>query len=313
MADTLLTIDGGGTKTSAAMCDRHGNIVAFAEGAGCNPQDNPHWENNLTGVIKAIASQAGAPAFSVIGMPGYSEIPVIDEQIQGFLDENLSGPREVLNDVELAYHSAFPSGGGVLLLAGTGSMAMKIDPGSRVRVGGWGHVLGDEGSAHWVGLHALQHLTQVVDGRAAACTFSIGLARHLGVSIENANTDLLGWLGARTHPRSDIAGLSKVVDELANSGAPKAVQLLESAAAALANLVKTAHGESAEPLAWAQAGSMFESRTIQDETTRLLDSPASAPAFSILQGGLWRAAHKAGWAPDERFAHTLKIIKKDGL
>lgn len=311
MAEYLLSIDGGGTKTQAVVCDHNGCVIAKASGHGCNPQDNAGWAANLRDTIAAVLVQTGKPRFSIVGMPGYDEVPDIDLAIQEFMRPLLGNDCLIINDVELACRSAFPAGGGVLLLAGTGSMAMKVTTTTQARVGGWGDMIGDEGSAYWIGQRVLQGLSRAIDERDMPDEFTKHIADHIGVHLKAGSTELLEWLHTQEHPRSQIAALASKVDELAEINDPRAVQTMKDAAAELANLATTAHHDGSAPLIWAFAGSVFRSETLRKEVTRLLGRSPTPPTFDILSGGLWLAAQKAGWNPDEKFAENLRKPIKD--
>lgn len=310
MAEYLLCVDGGGTKTQAAMCNRVGQVLSVSVGHGCNPQDNKKWADNLIRTIQGALGASGKPEFSVVGMPGYDEVPTIDRDVRTLLKNILGDITLIINDVELACRSAFPEGSGVLLLAGTGSMAMQTTTVGQTRIGGWGNLIGDEGSGFWIGRRALQSLSRAMDGRDAPDAFTRQIATHIGVPIKANGTELLEWLHGLHHPRSQIAALASEIDQMAKAGEPRAIQALKDAATALAHLATTAHGDLTKPMIWAFAGSVFNSRILRKETIRQLGCEPTQPAFDILSGGLWLAAQKAQWKPDAEFAAKLKSTMK---
>lgn len=311
MVDSLLLcIDGGGSKTQAAICDRGGRVQNLVTGQGCNPQDNAKWAANLEGVIETALHEFGQPEYSIVGMPGYAEVSTIDQEI-GALVSNVFGENcLIMNDVELACRSAFPDRAGVLLLAGTGSMAMQTTSKGLSRVGGWGDLIGDEGSGYWIGRRALQCLSHAMDGREEPDAFTRSIAQFIDVTAATNATDLLGWMHGLQHPRSQIAALASEIDRMALAGEPRAVKALKDAATALANLVTTAHGNQPGPLVWACAGSALKSQILRKEITRILGCDPTEPTFDILSGGLWLAAILAKWNPDADFADNLKSTMK---
>ena len=152
----VLAVDGGGTKTELALADRRGEVVFRAHGAGSNAMDNEGWREQLDTLFASASELLPFTAHAILGLPGFGEIRQIDALMRSAATELFPGPHHVMNDVELALDGAFLGRPGILVLAGTGSMAMaRDDQGHVVRVGGWGHFFGDEGSAFWIGRQAL--------------------------------------------------------------------------------------------------------------------------------------------------------------
>ena len=78
--------------------------------------------------------------------------PGIGRHGRDIVAEILPTPIEVVGDMLIALEAAFDSGPGVIVIAGTGSIAYgRNRQGTTVRAGGWGFAIGDEGSAHWIG------------------------------------------------------------------------------------------------------------------------------------------------------------------
>jgi len=123
----------------------------------------------------------------------------------------------------------------VLLLAGTGSIACGVTrTGEVVRAGGWGYLLGDEGSGYWLGIRALQAITQASDRRKEATRLTGRILDRLGL---HTPSDLIQWLYHGETPRTrDIAGLAPLVLATAADGDPIAIQIVESAVQELVRL-----------------------------------------------------------------------------
>jgi N-acetylglucosamine kinase-like BadF-type ATPase len=292
LVDVVAAVDGGGTKTAAAIADRDGWVTALSPGGGCNPQDNPDWEEALSAVLQRL----GTPVAAVVGLPGWGEVPAHDRAMAEVVTGWLAGA-VILNDVDLAWRGAFPDGDGVLILAGTGSMAMARG----VRVGGWGDLFGDEGSAFWIGQRALGEMARVIDGRSGARGFAEALGARLGCGL--AGFAPLDWAMGQAHPRSAVAGVAREVDEMAEAGDTVARAVLGAAAVELVTLGRTAAARAGLATAdWAAAGSVFRSRTVMAGVAAGMGRPAVAARFSALGGGLWAAAVDAGWQPDEAWA-----------
>jgi N-acetylglucosamine kinase-like BadF-type ATPase len=88
------------------------------------------------------------------------------EIVRRALAEIVPTPIDVVGDIQTALEAAFASGPGVIVIAGTGSIAYGRDQQGRIaRAGGWGFAIGDEGSAHWIGRAAVSAVLRAADPR----------------------------------------------------------------------------------------------------------------------------------------------------
>ncbi len=301
----VAAVDGGGTKTAAALADRRGEVRILLEAAGCNPQDGPGWDAVLREVLGRVLSNPGGVAAAVLGVPGFGEVPAHDAAVLALLREALPVAHEAINDVVLAHLGAFGGGEGVLVLSGTGSMAVARGPGGFARVGGWGDILGDEGSAGWIGREALTLAARALDGRAPG---SLGFARALCGQL-GAEGDFapLAWLMAQPGtPRAAVASVARHVDALAREGDEEAIRLMRAAAGELSLAARAAAERVglADGFRWVPAGGAFRSETLTRAVTEALGAP-SAPRLTALGGGLLHAAEMAGWAVDGAWAAAV--------
>ncbi|CAM3599371.1 N-acetylglucosamine kinase [Deinococcus frigens] len=215
----VLGLDGGGSKTALAYVSGAGEVVGPFYAPGINPFDRPEWE----AVLRAFLTGHPAPgplARAALGLPGYGESPAFSARQTAVCTELLpTCPHSVMNDVEAAFTGAFTGGPGVLLLAGTGSMAWADDGANQLRVGGWGEGFGDEGSAYWTGRRALGLASQALDGRHADADFAQALLTPV-LGGPPTQPDLLMWYYGQAHVRSAVATLARSVDDLAGDGQP---------------------------------------------------------------------------------------------
>lgn len=293
----VMGIDGGGTKTLLCLADRDGNVTQHVRGAGSSAMDNPDWLTNLRALLTGIPDAE----FAVLAMGSYHEVAEIDVVVDTGVKELLPDtPHEIENDVFMAREAAFPGRPGIVLIAGTGSMAVAGDGKDKlVRTGGWGHIIGDEGSAYWLGREALSLATQAIDGRLSAKPFADGMLDALG---EDASVGgVLGWLGRIGHQRSEIAALAEAVSTLAQGGDPTAQGLLEAAIDHLSR-----HIDAARRLAglgadapWCAFGGVTRNPAIIDGLATRQGRPMSPPALPPVGGALHRAALRAGWDIDD--------------
>jgi glucosamine kinase len=128
-------------------------------------------------------------------------------------------------DVEAAFEDAFGTGPGILLLSGTGSIAYARAPrGNQGRVGGWGSLLGDEGSGYAIGVEAMKRIARSVDGRAPGTVLRERILGSLGLADPE---ELITW--SSTASRAAIAGLVPEVQAAAAAGDAVAGEILVKA------------------------------------------------------------------------------------
>ncbi|MBV1833599.1 N-acetylglucosamine kinase [Novacetimonas pomaceti] len=311
----ILALDSGGTKTLLLVVDRNANIVSARRGTGSNPFDQPRWREVLAELLADVPAHVAGAAF---GLAGYGESVTITARQDAAVHEILGLPTDryiVRNDVEMACTGAFAGAPGVLILSGTGSMAWAMDEtGRNLRVGGWGPLFGDEGSAFWIGREALSLLTQALDGRDGdAHPFIAPMCRsmNLPTSPAAAGAALLEWYGGLSHERSAVAALAHGVCEMAMNGNEQACRILDRAARHLARHVTVARrGLSRPELPWSHTGGTFNNPYLRQAMTRLCGQP-QPPRLPPIGGGILRAARQAGWATDAPWTDHLASALKD--
>lgn len=308
MSDYVLGLDGGGTKTVLALADRTGHVVFHARGAGIGPLENSQWQETLRALMQRAADYASRIAYASLGMPSYGEMPAVSAAQDAAAAAVSSFPHCVLNDVHTAFEGAFTGRAGVLLLAGTGSMVWAEDAsGRQIRVGGWGHGFGDEGSAFWIGQAAITGLSHCLDGRGQDHDFADAMAGLLGLPVDKRAGALAEWYYGGADPRVKVAALARAVDGLAESGNATAKTILIQAAIYLSLHVRAAwRGLPSLPEGvWSGVGSTMNSRHVSRHLERLLETPPMAPSLPPVGGALWRAAIHAGWPVDAAWIDQL--------
>lgn len=227
-------VDGGGTHTRAVVVDRAGRVLGRAEGGGSVVRvDAPaRAARAVIDTVRSAAKVADAelPATTLwagLAGAGSREARVtVERELAG---AGLAEDVIVGTDVEAAFQDAFGDGPGVLLIAGTGSIAWARDAeGETERVGGWGDRLGDEGSGFSIGLEALRSVARAEDGRGEATRLHGAVLEELGLSDP---ADLVAW--AATASKAQVAGLVPVVAAAAREGDAVAAHILDRAVAEL--------------------------------------------------------------------------------
>jgi len=307
----VLGLDGGGTKTLIALADRTGAVVRLVSGASLDPTAAADWPARLSSQISDVTEGQGAPAAAVFGLSFHDEIKAFTAQQEEVAARLLPASRVIVdNDVRIAFDGAFASGGGVLLLAGTGSMVWASrneadDP--HHRIGGWGDAFGDEGSAYWIGRESLSLASRALDGRRAdANEFAQGVLAELSISGDA----MIDWIYALENQRTAIAGVARITARLASSGSAVAQAILDQACDHLADHVRAAEkllsptGEQRQP--WSYAGGVFGNPSILEGVKQRLKTEPVEPVLPPIGGAVLRAAKLAGWDADADFIQTLK-------
>jgi N-acetylglucosamine kinase-like BadF-type ATPase len=239
----LLAVDGGGTTTQALVADPAGRVLGRGVGPGSNHRRVGLEESRraLTIAIESAIHVAQAPkapfAAACFGLAGVDSAED-EELVSRWAREQAIAPRfRVVNDSELVLAAGTPQGWGIALISGTGSVCLGRHPDGRsARVGGWGYLLGDEGSGYQVALRALRVCTQTADGRAEAPALLQAVLRHW--SLPSAQS-LIGHAHSPSTSQADIAALAAVVVEMAAQGDAAARAIVDEAAYELARHVDT--------------------------------------------------------------------------
>lgn len=187
-----LGIDGGGTKTTCAVGDESQTLgTATAGPSNIVRVGEARARESLHQAVSQACSAAGiAPtqvARTCVGGSGAAR-PELGAIIRRMLSGLLPAPVDVVGDMEIALEAAFGTGPGVIVIAGTGSIAYgRNRDGSTARAGGWGFAIGDEGSAHWIGRAAVSAVLRASDedhetGQDRHSEFASALCKVWGVS-----------------------------------------------------------------------------------------------------------------------------------
>jgi glucosamine kinase len=302
----LLGIDGGGSKVFVVLADRIGRIVRAARGGGVNPMDNRNWQQELQAKLCSFANEPGLAAIAA-ALPAYGEVERISQTQREAIARAFAGiPQTVLNDVDAAHLGAFAGSPGVLILSGTGSMAWARDvAGKSYRVGGWGDVIGDEGSSYWIGRRALSLVSQTLDGRATSRALVDAVFEHLSLDRSAPMGALSSWVFGLSNPRAGVAALSVVVDRVARNDDPHARAIINQAADELAKHVSAIAAYCGPAANWTYAGGAFASPVLLDAVTERIGRPPVPPRLPPIGGALLAAAMHLDWPVDAAFIEQL--------
>jgi N-acetylglucosamine kinase-like BadF-type ATPase len=231
----LIGVDVGGTKTAAGVADGE-QIVARADGPGAAVR--PGRALASAGVIAEVVRRALAAAGRLtgdvlyVGAAGAGREPERDELRKALRGESMATTVVVATDIEISLAAAFDDGPGIVVSAGTGSVAVGRDgAGRQHRLGGYGWQMGDEGSGYAIGRAALGAVSRAADGRSPRTALS---ERILAASRSEDFDALVRW-AAGASP-AEVAALAPHVLEVAAQGDPLAQGIADYAARELTQL-----------------------------------------------------------------------------
>jgi N-acetylglucosamine kinase-like BadF-type ATPase len=233
----VIGIDAGGTKTVGLLADESGKVLSKSISGGANllVKGELAVEKVLFDVIESLEAPEPLAALCLgiagVGQPGADE--VIREVLRRLGQRQ---PTRVVNDALVALVAGAPSGIGIVVVAGTGSIAYGVDPnGHEARAGGWGYLLGDEGSAFWLGHYAVRHAIRAADGRGVPTTLYPLICEKLGVSDPK---ELVKWFYDQELSRNRVADLASLVEKASADGDEAAETLMDQAAKHLASAAR---------------------------------------------------------------------------
>jgi len=231
----LIGADVGGTKTAVAVSS-DGQIVGRADGPGAavRPGRALASASTIIEVVRRALSTAGRVTGDVlvVGAAGAGREAERSELRTALRNENVASQVVVTTDIEIALEAAFADGPGIVVSAGTGSIAVGRDQGGkRHRIGGYGWQMGDEGSGYAIGRAALGAVSRAADGRSPRTALS---ERVLAASRSETFDDLIRW-AANASP-AEVASLAPHVLDVAAHGDPLAQGICDYAARELTQL-----------------------------------------------------------------------------
>jgi N-acetylglucosamine kinase-like BadF-type ATPase len=240
-------VDGGGTSTRLRIADGRDVDATLWEGGGegINPNSVPveTREERLLGLMREGFAAAGiGPGDIVAGCLGVAGVdrPAEKADIEAFLRGRLGlqCPLLVTTDADVALVGGLRNPEGVILVAGTGSIAIgRLRDGTRVRAGGWGHFLSDEGSAFSIGFQAIRRALRSREGRDEPTVMLDALVRRFGLSDPDQFVPLI----YQRFDKAAVAAAAELVESFRAAGDPLAVSIFAEAARELCLLVSSVY------------------------------------------------------------------------
>lgn len=295
----FLGVDMGGTATRWVAADAAGTVVARGQTTGAtgllfDDAARAAFRAALAPIAGQIGSNPLEAAFLGItgaGMQGDAAVTAAAAEALGLPPGRI---RQV-NDMVLAWHAAFPRGGGHLVSAGTGSVGLSVAADGRITlVGGRGTLIDDAGSGAWIGLRALDAVYRLIDAHGAPRGAEI-LATHLFDAMGGSD-----WDSTRRfvygRDRGAIGTLARAVAAAAQAGDETALTLLTRAGGELARLARVLLDRCGPAPVAVIGGVLGLHPAVRDGLARAL--PDVTPAFPTIDAAAHAARMARAAAPD---------------
>lgn len=321
----FIGIDGGGTKTAFIIVDDAGNIIAHHTEGTCSylaigiENSRRILENGIKILLQKSNFQLSDIKFTFIGLPSYGE----DQKMERVLNDLPSSmfaaeTYSCGSDAICGWAGSLACEDGINIIAGTGSMSYGEYKDKKVRVGGWGELFSDEGSAYKIACEGLNVFTKMSDGRLKHGPVYEMLKTHLSLETD---MDLSGiildtWDG----DRGKIASLSKVMHAAAVAGDKQIIDIFNRSGEELANIVDTTKFRLGFPSSMiaslSYSGGVFNAgKFLLNPLKRALKSKYNIvnPRFSPVVGAALYAAKQYGFLHDEKALFILEKQEKKFL
>jgi N-acetylglucosamine kinase-like BadF-type ATPase len=271
MTRYVLGVDGGGTKTHAAIMDEAGKVCELGQSGPSNYNDVgvDQTRANIAAAVSAARRQSGLDgrpfAAAFLGMASVVS-PTDRAIIHGIAtDLALAAPSNigVDHDCRVALADGLSGRPGIVLIAGTGSSCYGRNAmGDDWRASGWGYIISDEGSGNWLGVRAMESAVRAYDGRGAPTVLEEAVMRALGIDDMN---DILHRLYVVGLSRAEMAALAPLVIDAARTGDDVALGIIKRGADELADCVLAVArrlGMAEDSLEVALVGGLFQAGAI---------------------------------------------------
>lgn len=311
MAELYLGVDGGASSTTALIADESGRILGRGTGGPCNHVKGAAAREKFRAAMGDCLQQAAAQAQILTGETvfaaaclGFSGGPHDKEEYSREMIE--SREWTITHDADIGLAGALAGEPGIMVIAGTGSMAFgRNRHGKTARAGGWGYIFGDEGGA----------LSLVRQGLRAALQQEEGWGEHTQLTTLFLEATGKSTINEILHdfyvmPRSEVAAYARLVNEAAEAGDTTALSIFEEAGNQLAwyvDGVRRSIFSENDALSVSYVGGAFRSpfllRSYRHRIRERLGTEIAAPAMSPASGALVEAFKLRG-----KFSSKLKAV-----
>jgi glucosamine kinase len=288
----LLGVDAGGSATRVVLLEGS-QVTAWPDGPPMNALLTAGFINRLQDIIGAAG-----PAAAGIGLPGVRSAGRADELSQT-LTRRAACPVHVTGDADTARHGAFLGAPGIVVIAGTGSAALGWDGERFAQAGGHGFLLGDEGSAYWIGREAVRAALRFDEQAGGSELIYRTVLQTAGAGLDA----LISEVNVHPAERGRLTALAPAVTAIAGRD-PEAQRIVRCAAEHLAVLAESVRRRLG-PLPVAGAGGVLGAPAIWARFTEL--TGAARPLASAAVGAALLAAACAPRSPSAAcFLHSAR-------
>ncbi|WP_373163780.1 N-acetylglucosamine kinase [Agathobaculum sp. Marseille-P7918] len=249
-------IDGGGTKTKFTLFDAQGHVQdeCVKPTVHVLTQSREDCIRILAEGVQMLDPEGQARV--VAGLAGYGQQESVRKTVQDICACAFTErPHLIFSDVQIALSGALDGQDGIVVIAGTGSIAFAQQNGVYKRCGGWGYQLGDEGSAYWIAKKMLAVYCQQVDGRLEkSCLYDLV---QKACALENEH-DIISYVAQMHSHRTEVAALARLNGQAAQAGDEYALEIYQEAAAELSRLIVTLSSDFQKPFPVSYIGGVFE-------------------------------------------------------
>jgi glucosamine kinase len=283
----ILGVDAGGSATRAVLV-RDGDVVARFDGGPLNVLLDGDAVDRLVALIEE--SGAAAAGLGLAGLRGRGEAELLEHR----LGAATGVPVVVADDTEAALVGAFEGGPGIVVIAGTGSNAFgRAADGHAARVGGYGYLVGDEGSAYWIASQALRAALHSHDGTGPKSTpLEYAVTRAYGFDFDA----IVRHVYTNSADRQLIAHIARAVMAVDD---PVVAGIINNGADFLAQMAHALRQKLGPDLPVAMHGGIFQDRNIRERFRKATGAvePARSPEFgAVLLAQAGAAERDMGWA-----------------
>ncbi len=308
MTELFLGLDGGQSGTTAVIGDEKGRLLGRGEAGPCDyagaaggpPKILRAIRESISAACRGLSLDPDRPRFAAACL-GFSGGPAGKQAI---VEQALDAEKLIITtDASIALTGATGSGQGIIVIAGTGSIAYGRDASGRTaRAGGWGHVFGDEGGAFDLVRQALRAALRSEEGWGPSTTLGRKL---MDAAAAGSVNELLHLFYTTDFPRERVASYAPLVDQAAVEGDSAAGEILEKAARQLADIAFAVRRQlfpGDEPARVTYAGGVFRGAVMRERFRALVELErgcrCEAPLHEPAVGALLEAYRAAALNPE---------------
>jgi len=327
MDNYVIGIDGGGTETIGVLANHDGLVLAQSRGGATNYQvvGSNKLKTELENVFDDLLQLSRVPKEKVahiyLGLAGAgreSDRREIKQLLAGSYAKGIT----VESDARIALAGAFAGKPGIILIAGTGAICFGKNADSPVvRSGGWGYLLGDEGSGYYVGQQAIIAALKDLDGRAEKTSLRQIIESHYGLKQID---EIIPLIYKGKIDRTEISSLAPLVFEVSQKGDAVAMNIIKRTGQELGKLVKAVAERlnlRHKPIHIALVGGLINIKDVFiNEIFKELyelswDIEVSEPLFSPAIGAVILSFEECGFKMNDDILNNLKkaaVVKQSG-